>query len=97
MPTSLLLCSPGAIASVSLPDPIPGPGELSLCGTGGAGCAALCLVGPAGQGSAPGVQPERRDAYQTGPVLSPGRHPQAAGDNTRSPSPFMLKRYIIIL
>lgn len=49
----------------------------------GDGHVALHPVGHAGEGSTPGVQPERRDPDQAGPLLCAGRRPQTAGDRSR--------------
>lgn len=62
----------------------PGSGKVPAWGERG-GHAAVHPLSHAGESTAPGVQPERRDPHQTGPVLCTGRHPQAAGNRSRSP------------
>lgn len=47
------------------------------------GHAAVHPVSHAGQSATSGVQPERRDSHQAGPVLRAGRHSQAAGNRSR--------------
>lgn len=64
-----------------------GFGEVPLRGERD-GHAAVHAVGHAGERSTSGVQPERRDPHQTGPVLCSGRRPQAAGDRSWSTSTF---------
>lgn len=62
--------------------PDSGFGEVPLRGERH-GHAAVHPIRHAGEGSASGVQSERRDSHQTGPVLRSGRHTQTAGDRSR--------------
>lgn len=59
-----------------------GFGEVPLRGEGD-GHAAVHAVRHAGEGSASGVQPERRDAHQTRPVLRSGGRTTTAGNCSR--------------
>lgn len=69
-----------------------GFGKVPLCGERNRH-AAVHSVSHAGESATSGVQSERWDPHQTGPVLCSGRHSQAAGDRSRF-SVFSLLRFV---